>query len=107
MRHVLAAAEAIGSYVERGRSAFDTDRALQDAIVLQIVVLGEAAKAVIAADPSVEAEVPQIEWSLLAKMRDKVTHQYWTIDAAVVWATAVRDVATIRDVLLAVLRDPK
>ena len=61
----------------RGRSAFDADSAVREAIVYQIVVLGEAAKAVIAADASLASEVPEIEWSLLARMRDKVTHQYW------------------------------
>lgn len=50
MRHMLEAAEAIGHYVERGRAAFDRDPAIRDAIVYQIVVVGEAAKAVVAAD---------------------------------------------------------
>ena len=100
---MLAAAEAIGRYVERGRAAFASDPALRDAIVYQIVVVGEAAKAVVAADPSLEAELAQIEWSLLAKMRDKVTHRYWAINEEIVWATAERDIARIREVLRAAL----
>jgi len=102
---MLAAAEAIGRYVERGRAAFDSDPALRDAIVYQIVVVGEAAKAVVAADLSLEAELSHIEWSLLAKMRDKVTHQYWAIDEEIVWATAEKDIAKIREVLRAALDD--
>jgi uncharacterized protein with HEPN domain len=39
---MLAATEAIGGYVSRGSEAFDTDPALRDAIVYQIVILGEA-----------------------------------------------------------------
>jgi uncharacterized protein with HEPN domain len=96
MRHMQDAAESIGRYVERGRPAFDRDFAIRDAIVYQIVVMGEAAKAVVAADPSIEADVPEIEWSLLAKMRDKVTHQYWAVDPEIVWSTAERDVPAIR-----------
>jgi uncharacterized protein with HEPN domain len=107
MRHMLAAAEAIERYVARGRAAFDSDPALRDAIVYQIVVVGEAAKAVVAADASLEAELPQIEWPLLAKMRDKVTHQYWAIDEAIVWATAEKDIAKIREVLGAALDELK
>jgi uncharacterized protein with HEPN domain len=104
---MLAAAEAIGQYVERGRAAFDRDPALRDAIVYQVVVVGEAAKAVVAADPSLEGELPQIEWSLLAKMRDKVTHQYWAINQEIVWATAERDITRIRDLLRAAFDDLK
>ncbi|HYU08686.1 MAG TPA: HepT-like ribonuclease domain-containing protein [Gemmatimonadales bacterium] len=102
---MLTAAEAIERYVERGRAAFDADPALRDAIVYQIVVLGEAAKAVVAADPSLEVELPQVEWSLLAKMRDKVTHQYWAINQEIVWATAEQDIAAIRGLLRGALEE--
>lgn len=99
IRHMRQAAEAIGHYVERGRAAFDRDSAIREAIVYQIAVMGEAAKAVVAADPSFEAEVPEVEWSLLAKMRDKVTHQYWAVDAEIVWSTAEHVVPQIRALL--------
>ena len=99
MRHMLDAGEAIGRYVDRGRAAFDRDLAIRDAIVYQIVVIGEAAKAVLAADPAIAADFPEIEWSLLARMRDKVTHQYWAVDPEIVWSTAERDVPAIRTLL--------
>ena len=103
IRHMLAASEAIGRYVQRGRAAFDGDSAIREAIVYQIVVLGEAAKAVVTADPSLEAEFPDVQWSLLAKMRDKIAHQYWAVDGEIVWSTAERDVPHIRKLLTAAL----
>jgi Protein of unknown function DUF86 len=51
-------------------------------------VLGEAAKATLAADPSVASALPEIEWSPIARMRDRVAHHYWATDPEVVWATA-------------------
>jgi len=45
------AADTIIAYTTRGREAFDSDATLRDAILYQIVVLGEAAKAALAADP--------------------------------------------------------
>ena len=74
MRHMLSATETIGNYVGRGRPAFDGDQALRDAIVYQILILGEAAKAVLSADPSIQADLPDVEWSPLVRMRDKVSH---------------------------------
>jgi uncharacterized protein with HEPN domain len=103
MRHMLSAAEAIATYVARGRAAFDADPAVREAIVFQIIVIGEAAKAVIAADPTIETDLPEVEWSPLAKMRDKVTHQYWAIDQERVWMTAEQDIANIRKLLRAAL----
>jgi uncharacterized protein with HEPN domain len=61
--------------VARGRDTFDRDSALRDAIVYQIIIIGEAAKAVVAADKDIPRDVPEVEWSSWARMRDKVTHQ--------------------------------
>ena len=97
--HMIAAADTIAGYVARGRAAFDLDSAVREAIVYQIVVIGEAAKAVVAADPSVVSDLAGIEWGLLARMRDKVAHQYWTVDREIVWSTAERDIPTIRQIL--------
>ena len=90
------AAEAIGDYAARGRESFEEDATVRDAILYQIVVIGEAAKAVIAADPTISSEVPSIEWSLWAKMRDRITHQYWATDRDIVWSTASADVPELR-----------
>ena len=97
--HMLEAAEAVSAYAARGRAAFDGDPALRDAILYQIVVLGDAVKAVLAADPSLEAALPEIEWSPIARMRDRVTHHYWTTDREVVWATATVAIPDLRQAL--------
>ena len=91
------------SYTSRGRSAFDEDSTVRDAILYQIVVIGEAAKAVVAADETIVAEIPGVEWSLWAKMRDRITHQYPATDHEIVWLTATRDVAGLRAELIKVL----
>jgi uncharacterized protein with HEPN domain len=102
---MVGATDAIGSYVRKGRAAFDGDSTVRDAILYQIIVIGEAAKAVIAADDTIAAEVPTVEWSLWAKMRDRITHQYWATDHEIVWQTATEDVAGLReDLLKALLR---
>jgi uncharacterized protein with HEPN domain len=104
IQHMLTASETIAEYVARGRDAFDRDQSLRDAIVYQIIILGEAATAVIQADPSVESEVPDVDWSPLARMRDKVTHHYFGVDHEVVWSTAERDVPQIRTRLATALK---
>ncbi len=86
----------IAGYVERGRVAFDSDPAIRDAILYQIIVLGEAAKAALAADPSLEAAHPAIDWSPVARMRDRVTHRYWPTDREIVWSTASDAVPALR-----------
>jgi uncharacterized protein with HEPN domain len=86
-------------YVARGRDAFDADSAVQDAILYQIIVLGEAAKAVVKADADLASGLSEVEWSLLARMRDRVAHRYWETDRELVWATAIVDILDLKAAL--------
>lgn len=96
---MIDAARAVESYTERGRAAFDADSAVQDAILYQIIVLGEAAKSVAKTDAGLASDLSEIEWSLLARMRDRVAHRYWETDRELVWATATRDIPELRATL--------
>ena len=103
IRHMIKAADSIRSYTKRGRNAFDADSTIRDAILYQLIVIGEAAKAATAADGTIVDEVPTVEWSLWAKMRDRITHQYWATDHEIVWSTATNDVDALRETLLKAL----
>jgi len=103
LRHMAEAADAIIAYTKRGREAFDGDAALRDAILYQIVVLGEAAKEALAVDPSLESSLPEVEWSPIARMRDRVAHHYWATDREIVWQTATIAVPELRAALTAAL----
>jgi uncharacterized protein with HEPN domain len=92
---MISAANAIAEYVARGKSAFESDSTIRDAILYQIIVIGEAAKAAVAADAALATEVPAVEWSLWARMRDRVTHQYWATDHEILWLTALHDVPAL------------
>jgi uncharacterized protein with HEPN domain len=96
MRHMATAAKAVAGYVRRGRDVFDADSAIRDAILYQIIVIGEAAKAVVAADGSILDAAPEIEWSPWGFMRDRVTHQYWATDPEIVWPTAAQDAPALQ-----------
>lgn len=59
-------------------------------------MFGQAAKATLAADPSLEAELSEIEWAPLARMRDRDAHHYWATDHEIVWTTAAEAVRRSR-----------
>lgn len=86
------AADEIASIVERGRDAFDRDVALRRATERCLEIMGEAAKAV-----SVEftAANPQVPWSDMAKVRDRLSHHYHRIDPDHLWTMASVDVPAV------------
>lgn len=100
---MVEAADTIIGYTARGREAYESDAAVRDAILYQIVVLGEAAKAALSTDPSLESSLPDVEWSPIARMRDRVAHHYWATDREVVWQTATVAVPELRKALTAAL----
>ena len=104
LAHMVEAADAIASYVARGREVFEADSAVRDAILFRIVVIGEAAKAVAQRDPELASELSEVEWSALARMRDRITHQYWAVDTQIVWDTARDDLPLVRDAIAGALK---
>lgn len=63
------------------------------------MVIGEAAKAALEADLSLETEIREFKWSPIAKMRDRLTHHYWRTDNNIVWSTASKSVPELKEIL--------
>ena len=104
LEHMAQAVAAIEAYAARGRAAFDNDPAVRDAMLYQVIVLGEAATAALAAEPDLPSQLPEIDWSPIARMRDRVAHHYWATDREVVWATATKAVPELKQALTDALR---
>ena len=102
--HMLAATDAVAGYVARGRAAFDADPTVMDAVLYQLVVLGEAAKAALQAEPSLRTRFPDVPWSPMARVRDRSAHHYYKLDRDVVWETARASVPLAGAAIRAALR---
>ena len=83
----IAATDAT-DFVERLHSAdFLADRRTQQAVVMSLIVLGEAATRIMEKYPEFAAAHPEIEWRSMRGMRNRIAHGYFEIDFAVVWET--------------------
>ena len=72
---------------------FDFDRfiknkAIQDAVVREIEIIGEATKNL---PLEFKDRHPEIPWQKIAGMRNKIVHNYFDIDFKVVWNTVKED----------------
>ena len=72
--------------------AFKTDDKTFSAVIRKIEIIGEAAKSI---KPEITASNPEIPWSVLARMRDKLIHGYFGIDADIIWKTIREDLPGI------------
>ncbi len=81
---MLAAAARVTHYAAGMSSAGDLtrDRQAFEAILYNLFVLGEAAKAV---PVDVRDRWPDIEWRRMAGLRDVLAHEYFGIDDEIIW----------------------
>lgn len=104
LRHILDAIDRIDSYLrDVARPHFDATPLLQDGVIRQLQIIGEAAKRL---SPSLKDASSTIPWREVTGMRDKLTHDYMGVDLDAVWKTATEDLeplkAAVREELRAV-----
>ncbi|MBI5288632.1 MAG: DUF86 domain-containing protein [Chloroflexi bacterium] len=68
---------------------FLDDDVLQDAVILQIAVIGEAARGL---SDELKGSHPEIPWPDITNMRNRLVHAYHLISMSIVWDTATGDV---------------
>jgi uncharacterized protein with HEPN domain len=102
--HMLTAVTRIRRYAGRkGRAAFFKDSFLQDAIIRNVEVIGEAAGRL---SPEFTARHPAIPWRKIIGMRHRLIHGYVEINLETVWDVVVHDARTLEKQLQAVLTKP-
>jgi uncharacterized protein with HEPN domain len=58
-----------------------------DAVIRNIEVIGEAANKIARSDAAFVDRHPQIPWTGIRGMRNKLIHDYFEVDSGLVWAT--------------------
>jgi len=99
--HIRDAIDRIRSYTHQGKDAFLTSSLLQDAVIRNLEIIGEAAKRI---SPSTKTQAAEIPWHLVAGMRDGLIHGYFGVDLEIVWSVVdqrLPELAEVVDRLLA------
>ena len=89
-------------YTNTGRDAFFADPMAQDAVVRNIEIMGEATRGV---PEAIKRAHPGIPWRDISDMRNKVIHDYFRVDLAVVWDVVEKDLLPLRTQIEALLKD--
>jgi len=72
--------------------SFSQDLKTQSAVVLQILILGEAAKRLSSEFRNLHPEIP---WSDIMRMRDRLIHHYESMDPGEIWQAAIQDIPSL------------
>lgn len=97
---ILERIERIESTISCGREAFEHSHVLRDAVILNFIVIGEAAKNL---DASLTQLHPHIQWKRIAGFRDILVHQYRRTRLELVWRTAKENLPALKIAVTAML----
>jgi uncharacterized protein with HEPN domain len=100
LRHILDAVNQIEDYTNVTYDEFLETRLIQDGVVRQLEIIGEATKNL---SRDTTEQYPQIPWKEIAGMRDKLIHAYFGVDIDEVWNTAKKDIPYLKEAVEALL----
>ena len=92
LRHILDSIARIQAYTNRGRDIFFQETLIQDAVLRNLEIIGEAVKRLSA---SAKQQAPNIPWAQIAGMRDVLIHNYFGVKLDRVWQVVERDLPAL------------
>lgn len=105
LRHILDAISRIEEYTKGIEyEDFMDDHLIQDGVIRQIEIIGEATKRL---SREIRGKHSEIPWKDMAGMRDKLIHDYLGVDIDAVWDTVKRDVPTMKNKLEDIIEKEK
>ena len=103
LRHIIDAVEQIEHYTRgMSESEFLIHSMAHDAVVRQIEIIGEAARNI---SNDFQKSHPALPWAKMTGIRNKITHEYFNVNLAVVWDTVQEDLPPLKTAVIQILQE--
>jgi uncharacterized protein with HEPN domain len=104
--HILEAISQIQNYCEDiDEVTFLKNRMIQDAVIRNFEIIGEASKNVERVAPEFVSAHPDLPLAFAYDMRNLLAHGYYKVDVAVVWKTIERDLPYLHQQVTMAMRN--
>ena len=101
LRHVNDAIGRIEEYVEGvDEEAFRNRTLIQDGVIRQLEIIGEAVKQL---SSDFRERYPHVPWQDIAGTRDQLIHHYFGVSLDEVWTMLHRDIPVLKREILKIL----
>lgn len=108
LEHIFDAVERIRRYTAgKSQADFMRDTIVQDAVLRNLGVVGEAARLLLADAPEYAALHPEIPLAQINATRNRIIHAYAEVDLDIIWNLIAFDVSGLRPKIVAALNEFK
>jgi uncharacterized protein with HEPN domain len=90
--HIAESINAIESYVADGRDRFLAEKLIQDAVIRNFEIIGEASSRL---SRSLR-DRPGVPWHRVIAFRHRLIHGYWSVDLLLVWDVVIHDLPPLK-----------
>lgn len=102
--HILEAIERIERYIgDMNEVAFLKNELVQDAVIRNFEIIGEASKNIEKHYPEFAEARPELPLAFAYQMRNALAHGYFKVDLEIVWRTVERDLPTLESEIKTVI----
>jgi uncharacterized protein with HEPN domain len=98
---MLESIERIESYTQKGVTDFWNSTLIQDGVIRNLEILGEATKRL---SDELRRENPQIAWKQIAGMRDVLIHDYLKVELSQVWEVVEANLPLLKTTVINLLQ---
>ena len=97
IEHILSAIDRINRHIaDVELHQFLSSELIQDAIIRNLEVIGEAANNIKRVDPVFATKYSEIPWQVMYAMRNRLSHGYEKVDNEMVWNTVCNDLPALK-----------
>lgn len=97
LEHILQAIARIEKYTEdRDKDAFLQGEMVQDAVIRNFEIIGEASRNIARHYPEFATAHPELPLAFAYEMRNALVHGYFKVDLDIVWKTIEKDLPPLR-----------
>ncbi|OBQ03348.1 MAG: hypothetical protein AN482_19930 [Anabaena sp. LE011-02] len=95
--------ERIEEYTKGGKEEFMQNKMIQDAVIRNFEIIGEATKRL---SPELRSQYSDVPWQQMAGLRDVLIHDYLKVNLNLVWQIIEQNLSNLKRQVTAVLQNP-
>jgi len=109
LQHIGDAIDRITGYIQGvdDAAALERDHKIQDAVIRNIEIIGEAANRIQKQAPDFVAAHPSLPWREIRGMRNRMVHNYFDVNIDPLWNTVKDDLPKLKEQTARLLIDLK